>query len=314
VQAGGIDPNILFLVVCGLPLALMAAFSLMGGWAFRRIGRPLSEVMAAADAVADGDLDVRVRENLPGEFNQLARSFNHMTSELQRAERQRRNLTADVAHELRNPLHIIQGNLEGVLDGVYEADPDHIGATLEETRHMARLVADLQTLSLAEAGQLPLHPVDLLVDDLLADVETSFSAAAQADGISILKEVELSPVIHADPARLYQVLSNLVANALRYTPSGGTIGLKARSVGSRVLIVVEDTGVGIAPEDLPYVFDRFWRGDRARTRMKGGGGSGLGLAIARQLIRAHGGEITVESQVGAGTRFKITLPQHAALV
>jgi two-component system sensor histidine kinase BaeS len=265
-----------------------------------------------------------------------------MIEELERADQQRRNLTADVAHELRTPLHIIQGNLEGILDDVYEPTEEHISATLDETRLLARLVDDLRTLSLAEAGQLPLvwEPVDIA--ELLADVGTSFSGQAEVAGVDLRIKPALpvpstvegpvpsaveGPVpstvegslpngadgapsamtITADVGRLDQVLGNLMANALRYTPAGGTITLSAEPVDGGVRITVSDTGEGIPAEDLPYLFDRFWRGDRSRSHA-GGAGSGLGLAIARQLVQAHGGRIGVESQPGQGTTFTIELP------
>jgi signal transduction histidine kinase len=232
-----------------------------------------------------------------------------MTRELARAEEQRRNLTADVAHELRTPLHIIQGNLEGLLDGVYEPTPEHLEATLEETRRLARIVDDLQTLSLAEAGQLPLNigPVD--VAELLEDTITSFSGQAEAAGVQIEVQVDLpggAPALKGDAGRLGQALANLVANALRHTPPGGVISLQAKMEGGKAFISVADTGEGIPEADLPFLFDRFWRGDRARVRGDQAG-SGLGLPIARQLVQAHGGQIEVESQVGKGTCFTIVL-------
>lgn len=314
-------PGWLLAAVCAVPLTFTMLAAVFGGLAFRRFGSPVAEVMAAADQVAAGNLEVRVREEAPGEIGRLARSFNRMTAELARSEQQRRNLSADVAHELRTPLHIIQGNLEGILDGVYQPSPEHINATLEETRLLARLVSDLQTLSLAESGQLPLHRQRLTVADLLADVVTSFSNQATEAGVHLQVETDAPPgrmpaseslQIEADPDRLDQVLTNLVGNALRHTPSGGSITLRAAPCEGGARITVEDTGSGIAPDDLPYVFDRFWRGDRARTRHEGSG-SGLGLAIARQLVQAHGGAIQVESQPGAGTRFTIDLPSQPPL-
>jgi two-component system OmpR family sensor kinase/two-component system sensor histidine kinase BaeS len=293
---------------CGLVFGLALLAGLLARRAFRDIATPLADVMTAADAVAEGDLSVRVGEDKHGEFGQLARSFNRMVERLERSDRQRRNLTADVAHELRTPVHIIQGNLEGVLDGVYEPTAAHVEATLEETRQLSRLVEDLRTLSLAETGQLPLvkEPVD--VAELLADVCTSFSGQAEAAGLGLRVDAEGElPSIVGDVGRLDQVLGNLVANAVRHTPGGGTITLKAEPRKGGVRIIVRDTGEGIPAEDLPHIFDRFWKGDRSRTRA-GGAGSGLGLAIARQLVQAHGGTICVESEVGQGTTFTIELP------
>lgn len=291
------------LVTLLLPVLIIAMLRL----AFRRLLIPLSDLVAAADAVAKGDLSVRVEENGRGGLGRLAHAFNRMTAELELAERRRRNLTADVAHELRTPLHIIQGNLEGVLDGVYEPTPAHIEATLAESRALARLIEDLRVLSLAEAGELPLAHETVDINDLLADAETSFSGQAEVAGVAL--RAELPPdhlTVQGDAGRLDQVLTNLVSNALRFTPEAGEIVLAARRVWEGVEITVRDTGQGIAAKDLPYVFDRFWRGDAARNRNTGG--AGLGLAIAKQLVRAHGGTIDVASTPGQGTRFTVTLP------
>ena len=303
------DTNTLLLVACGLPLGFSILAGLLGSLGFRRFGSPLADVMAAADAVAEGDLSVRVGENTPGELGRLARSFNRMTAELERAGQQRRNLTADVAHELRNPLHVIQGNLEGMLDGVYRPSSEQLTATLEEVHLLARLVDDLQTLSLAESGQLPLHLRKVSAADLLADAAASFSGQAEAAGVELhtsLSESEDQLVILADLDRLDQVLANLIANALRYTPAGGKIILSAQSFAGGVRLVVQDSGAGIPAEDLPYIFDRCWRGSRARSSSEGAG-SGLGLAIARQLVEAQGGKIAVSSAPGQGTAFTIDL-------
>lgn len=307
-----IFPNrgLLLPVIYGIPMLIGILFFIIGGLVFRRLGNPLADVMAALDAVAGGDLSVRVDESSHGEIGKMARSFNRMAEELENAEQNRRNLTADVAHELRTPLHIIQGNLEGMLDGVYEPTKEQITATLDETRLLARLVSDLQTLSLAEAGKLHLHIQSILISDLIEDTLTGFSLMAGENGVNLEKAISGTDVqltINADPDRLSQVLNNLVSNALRYTPRGGSICLKAEPSAGGVILVVEDTGSGIPAEDLPYVFDRFWKAEKSRSRHEGTG-SGLGLAIARQLVQAHGGTIKVESQAGKGTRFTISLP------
>ncbi|MFZ0546456.1 MAG: ATP-binding protein [Candidatus Promineifilaceae bacterium] len=319
-QIGGSGPTafLVWLGGCSLSIFLPLTALYIAIRTFRGITTPLADVMAAADAVAEGDFSVRVREYRPanrrGEFAQLARSFNRMAEELERAEQQRRNLTADIAHELRTPLHIIQGNLEGILDGVYQPTDEHINTTLDETRLLARLVEDLRTLFLAEAGQLPLvlEPVDL--GELLADVQTSFSGQAEAAGIDLTLSVNgqgsgrrKGLVVNGDIGRLDQVMTNLVANAIRHTKSGGTINLSVEADSDGVRIQVQDTGEGIDSADLPYIFDRFWRADRSRPHSDGA--VGLGLAIARQLVRAHDGTIEVESQPERGTTFTIHLPK-----
>ncbi len=297
------------LIFCSLPFLVPIIGMLIGSLGIRRWVNPLADVMGAAETLASGDFSVRVEEKGDQEFIKLAQSFNHMAEELQHAEIQRRNLTADVAHELRTPLHILQGNLEGALDGVYKASPEYFKSMLEETRLLQHLVEDLQTLSLAETGNLELNFQTLLVKDLLEDVVTSFSGQAKEGKIQIRLNYpkELAELtLEGDWHRLDQVVGNLVSNALRYTPEGGEIILGADKNDAGVKITIQDSGAGIPAEDLPYVFDRFWKGDKTRSRASGG--SGLGLAIARQLVSAHGGTIVVESEEGEGTKFTVELP------
>ena len=305
---GGQATALVWVMGCGLAVAFPLLVGLIAMRTFRNMFDPLAKVMAAADAVAEGDFSVRVPERGSGEFGRLSHSFNRMVSELENADMQRRNLTADVAHELRTPLHIMQGNLEGIADGVYEADDEQIERLLGETRQLARLVEDLRTLSLAEAGHLPMKWEQVDVHELLGDVATSFSGQAEAAGVDLSYEVSMEAEavqIAGDAGRLDQVLSNLVANALDHTPSGGKIQMQAVRQGDGATIRVSDTGSGIPADDLPNIFDRFWRGEGRRQS-----GSGLGLAIAKHLVQAHGGEISVESRLGEGTTFTIKLPEN----
>ena len=270
----------------------------------RGVGPPLDALVQAAGRVQRGDYTARVPEVTrgPRELRDLVRAFNTMTARLELDETQRRRLLADVSHELRTPLAVIQGNAEAIVDGVYPADAEHLGTILEETRVLSRLIEDLRTLSLAEAGTLTLHrePTDL--DVLAAEVGRSFEQLATTTGARIEVDVpDDLPLLDIDPIRLREVLANLVANALRYTSSGGTVRLSGHTAGDRVELEVIDDGPGIPPELLPTVFDRFAKSPESR-------GSGLGLAIARALVEAHDGRITAESPPGGGTTIRIDLP------
>lgn len=308
--------NIWFLV-CGAPVVLVVILFFIAFNLYLRFGKPLEEFFKTINAVEEGNLSARVPESNSDMFSDLIKRFNKMVAELERSEQQRRNLTADIAHELRTPLHIIQGNLEGIVDGVYQPTPEHLNNTLDETRLLTRLVNDLQTLSLAETGQLPLHPTRFLLADLITDLTSSFSSQAASLDIDLQTRIaDADQQVTADYDRLNQVLSNLISNALRHTPKGGKISIiiesahdtQSRPEPSRrdaVRITIQDTGSGISPDDLPFIFDRFWRGDRSRSERTH---SGLGLAIAKQLIHAHGGTIEAQSEVGKGTSFIIELP------
>ena len=306
----------LFFLLGGAVFVLALAMRRVGSLATRRFTSPLSDTMRAADALAAGDLSARVPVEGSPEFRSLARSFNRMAEALEAADQQRRELLADIAHELRTPLTVVQGNLEGLRDGVYDPTPEHVGLVLDETQKLGRLVEDLRLLTLAEAGQLPLDLQLVDVALLLSDVRDAFGSQADEAGIALKLEASAPlPALYADPQRLGQVLGNLVTNALRHTPAGGEVSLGAtlrseEAEPAGVQIWVADTGQGIPPEDLPRVFDRFWRGDAARSH-KAGAGSGLGLTIARSLVELHGGRIWAESAglPGEGTTVKLVLPR-----
>ena len=273
--------------------------------ALRRVARPLGDLVNAADRVAEGDYSVRVTERGPREVSTLARAFNSMAARLQAHDEQRRNMLADVTHELRTPLTVVQGNLEGLMDGIYPLDRDHLEPILEETRVLSRLIEDLRMLALAESGALKLQkePTDLAV--LLGETIASFRGQAAAAGVELQAESAPDlPLVPVDPARIREVLSNVLANALRYTPQGGSIRVRCdveASSAHRLTVAVTDTGAGIPPEDLPHIFDRFYKSRDSR-------GTGLGLAIAKNLVAAHGGEITADSRLGQGTTIRFTLP------
>ena len=280
-------------------------------------GRVLDEIVEQASRVEDGDYSARVelRRRAPGAVRDLVRGFNTMAERLDSDERQRRSLLADVTHELRTPLTVIAGNVEAILDGVHPADETHLSAILDETRVMSRLVDDLRTLTLSEAGSLSLHrePTDL--DVLCSDVATAFAPAADEAGVAVHAHVDAAvPLVSVDPVRIREVLTNLDSTALRYTPRDGRIEIDVRMAagadGDRrepgngagtIEIEVRDTGPGIDADLLPHVFDRFARG-------AGSSGSGLGLSIARGLVELHGGTIQAASPAAGGTAITIRLP------
>ncbi len=267
---------------------------------------PLRLLSRATERIARGDLTQRVVLRARDEFGQLGESFNRMIDNLRRSERVRQTMTADIAHELRTPVTIIQGNLEAILDGIYEPTPETIAPIYEETLHLGRLIDDLRELSLAEAGELPLNrePTNLLT---LVEQVTETIAGALDDGPKIMVKAEGDlPVVVVDPMRIRQVIVNLVSNAVRYTPKEGKIEVTLREVDEEVELAVADNGPGISPDDLPHLFERFYRGDRARTRASGG--SGLGLAIAKQWVEAHGGRIWAENLPQGGAKFTVRLP------
>ncbi len=277
----------------------------------RQFLRPLSELTRAITAMHSGDLDQRVEIRTRDELGLLARTFNEMSSNLYRANQLRKQMTADIAHDLRTPLTVIGGYIEALRDGTLKPTPARFQAMSEEVNLLKRLVEDLRTLSLADAGELRLMGATLPPRELLERVAESFQPVAASAEVQLQVHVSAGvPNIWIDSERMVQVLGNLVTNALRHTPEGGSVTLTAAQQADKVALTVTDTGSGIAPDDLPKVFDRFYRADPSRT--SDGDESGLGLAIARSIVEAHKGTITAESTLGKGTTMTILLPAQRA--
>ena len=276
----------------------------------RRILRPVESLAHAARGLSRGDFSQRVDVRSKDEFGELAKTFNSMAEDLERTEQLRRNLVADVAHELRTPLSNIQGHLEAIRDGLLPPEPATFDSIYEEVLLLARLVEDLQELTLAEAGQLTLVRQSADVAEIVRRAVAAAQPPAEAKVLTIeAKLPEGQAIAEVAPERIGQVLRNLLSNAITHTSVGGRITVDLKDKDDELHIGVADTGDGIPPEDLPYVFERFYRADPSRVRATGG--AGLGLTIARRLVEAHGGTIGVESEVGKGSRFTFTLPKKA---
>jgi two-component system OmpR family sensor kinase/two-component system sensor histidine kinase BaeS len=285
----------------GTAIAGLLIVLAIGGAAIRRVAAPIGDIVDAAHKVAGGDFSVRLSAHGPPTVRAVAGAFNDMAARLQAQERQRRDMLAEIAHELRTPLSIIQGRLEGVLDGVYDRDDRSLAALLDETRLLSRLIDDLRTLAEIESGAFVLAREQFDPAALVYDVAEVYRTEASARHLALHLDIAPDlPAIDGDAARLRQVLSNLITNALRHTDAGG-ITIAARRAGAALTISVADTGRGIPASDLPHVFDRFYRGNTSR-------GSGLGLTIARDLVQAHGGTLEAASAPDSGTTMTVTLP------
>jgi two-component system, OmpR family, sensor histidine kinase BaeS len=285
-------------------LALVVLFLVIAGGA-RRVGRmawPMRDLVEGAGKIEAGDYSARVRETGPPELRSVARAFNAMSARLQASDEQRRTFLADLAHELRTPLTVIQGQAEAIGDGVYPGDAAHVAPILDATRTLERLVEDLRTLVLSDAGNLVLNREHLDLGVLAQDAVSSFQSQAESAGFTLSAATSADlPMVDADPARINSVVTNLLSNAVRHTPAGGSIRIAVAPAGDSVALSVTDTGEGITPDLLPHVFERFVKGPSSS-------GSGLGLAIARDIVTAHGGTIVLESKAGAGTTVRMTLP------
>jgi len=291
-----------------LPVATFVAvvFLLLvfgAGRGMRRFTRPMDDLIDAAGRIERGDYSATIPESGPRELRSVARAFNSMSARLKSSDEQRRSFLADVVHELRTPLSVIRGQAEGIADGVYAADAEHIAPIVDATRSLELLVEDLRALALTDTGSLALNREPIDPAELVDETVASFAAQADEAGVKLTASAPAGlPVVDVDPTRMRSAMGNVIANALRHTPPGGSISVSAAMAGTdRVVISVADTGEGIAHELLPHVFERFVRGAESK-------GSGLGLAIAHDITVAHGGTIDVESTLGAGTTFRISLP------
>jgi signal transduction histidine kinase len=281
-----------------IPLGIIIFFVIR---ALRRTARPIEVLMDATDRVAGGDYSVRIKPTGSDDVFTMMSAFNGMTQRLQANDEQRRLLLADIAHELRNPLAIIRGNVEGMIDGIYARDEEHLSLLVNETMQMSRLLDDLQLLSRAETGTLELVRSEVEFGTLLGDIGQSFQSRARDKSITLAVTVLRTQTVWIDPVRIRQVVSNIIANSIRHTPIGGQVDLVGTIGAYGIVITVIDNGEGIDPALIDEVFDRF-------TKAADTGGSGLGLAIAKQLVEAHGGTIAASNNPGGGTTVRILLP------
>jgi two-component system sensor histidine kinase BaeS len=295
-------PNVLRIAgVSGLVLLIaIAATVLVGG----RLVRPLRALAEAARNPADDQQRVPVTTR--DEIGNLAQAFNELTDRRTQLETQRKALIGDVAHELRSPLTNIRNWLEGAQDGVVDLDPQALDLVLQEAVLLQHVIDDLRDLAAADAGTLRLHPEPSYVNDLLAQVVEAHRETAKTVGVRLISEPDGDPEVTVDPHRLRQLVGNLIANAVRHTPANGVVTLRSVVTDGWLRITVADTGTGIAPDDLPRIFERFWRADASRSRQTGG--SGLGLSIVQRLAEAHGGSVTASSRLGEGSVFTVRLP------
>ncbi len=296
--------------IWGATLVAAGMGVLVALWVTRRIVKPVVELTQATRAISGGSVPPVVPVEGQDEIAELSRAFNHMATRLAEDEEQRRRLFAGIAHELRTPLSVIQGTLEGMLDHVIESTPERIAALHSQTVLLKRLITDLRDLSLAQAGQLQLHRQTIDLGAVVRETTEALAPLADERGVVLQTQVpDGLPPVDADPDRVRQVVQNLVENALRYTGKGGEVHITLHADNDGVKLAVADTGGGISADDLPHIFEHFFRADRSRARRSGG--TGLGLAIVKSLVEAHGGRVTVASTPGLGSTFTVTLPTHS---
>lgn len=276
-------------------------------WVARGLTQPLRDMARAARRMATGDYSARVITDSRDEVGELAEAFNRMSAELEGLERLRRDLVANVSHELKTPISALRAHLENLLDGVERPDPETLGVMLVQSERLGRLVDELLDLSRLETGDVPLEREHIALGPLVSRVLSEIQVARPGEGVTLADDVPPDlPAVYADRERVHQVLFNLLDNAVRFTPAGGRVTVTASRHDGSVDVAVADTGPGISAEHLPHVFERFFRADQARSRVDGG--TGIGLAIARSVVEAHGGRIWAESEPGRGCTFTFELP------
>jgi len=299
-----INRTLVFVVLGAMAFALVLGVGLT-----RAITHPLRELTTATRAIANGQFERRVTVHTQDELGELAEAFNQMSDQLARSRDLRRQMTADIAHDLRTPLSIILGHMEALRDGVLPPDVETFSLLHDEALRLNRLVEDLRTLSLAEAGELPLNRRPTSPHDLLTRAIAVQTPRALQHQITVqLEAAPTLPLLNLDADRMARVLNNLLDNALQHTPAGGVITCGIRASAATMTFSIHNPGAGIAPEDLPHIFERFYRADKSRTRSAEAGGSGLGLAIAKSIVEAHGGRIWADSQPNAGATFWVEVP------
>ncbi len=288
----------------GSGVAILVAL-LVGAFLAGTLSRPLRKLTTATQALADGNLGEQVDIRSNDEIGNLAQAFNKMSNDLALGEQQRKQMTADIAHDLRTPLSVILGYTEALSEGKFEGDAEVYEAMHTEAQHLNRLIDDLRTLSLADAGKLSLQKTNVQASEILHQAHMAWRVGASNRNIELVTHLPNDFEVVVDPGRMGQILSNLVSNSIRYTPAGGTISISALQDGPSAVFNVADTGNGIPADQLPHIFDRFYRVNAARETAQGQ--SGLGLTIVKSLVEAHGGTISATSEVGAGTTFTIRL-------
>jgi two-component system, OmpR family, sensor histidine kinase BaeS len=286
------------------PILFVVLIVVVAAGGMRRVTGPMNNLIDAARRIESGDYSARVPESGSRDIRSVARAFNSMSERLKAIDEQRRNFVADVTHELRTPLSVIRGQAEAIADGLYPADAVHLAPILDATQTLDRLVEDLRTLILSDAGNLVLRKEPTDLGTLVQETVDSFKTQAETARVSLSSEIaDELPTVEVDPARIRSVVGNLLSNAIRHTPSGGSVSVGVKQAAERIAITVKDNGEGIPPELLPHVFERFVKGPTST-------GSGLGLAIAHDIIAAHGGTLEIQNAPGSGTVATVGLPER----